>query len=111
DVDGSIQNPEQPGGHPQRRRTWHQDEGQGTQSCAGQKVGTTAAEAPPGMVAGVADNRLYDQPRKGRGEPEDGNLVGTSAQVFIDGAHVGHLQSPAKLNAEESEAHVPDLPE
>ena len=46
-----------------------------------------------------------------RDEPEDGNLVGAGAKVFVDGAHVGHLESPAELNAEETKTHVPDLPE
>src|SRR6185312_4068452 len=31
--------------------------------------------------------------------------------VFVDRAHVGELQTPAKLNAKEPETHVPDLPE
>ena len=48
-------------------------------------------------VSGAASHRI-------------GILIGAGAQVFVDGAHVGHLQSPAKLNAEEAEAHVPDLP-
>src|SRR5262249_43816211 len=31
--------------------------------------------------------------------------------VLVDGAHVGHLERPAELDAQEAEAHVPDLPE
>src|SRR5215831_19099843 len=33
------------------------------------------------------------------------------AEILVDRAHVGHLQRPAELNAQEAEAHVPDLPE
>src|SRR5579859_1357967 len=59
----------------------------------------------------MADDGLHDESGERCGEPEDRNLVGTRAKIFIDGAHVGHLQSPAELNAEEAETHVPDLPE
>ena len=59
----------------------------------------------------MSDDGLDDESGERRSQPEDRNLVGAGAQVFVDGAHVGHLESPAKLNAEESEAHVPDLPE
>ncbi len=50
-------------------------------------------------------------PVSGRREPEDGDLVSVGAEVLVDGAHVGHLQRPAELDAQEAEAHVPDLPE
>ena len=33
------------------------------------------------------------------------------AELVVDGAHVRHLQTPAELDAEEPETHVPDLPE
>jgi hypothetical protein len=59
----------------------------------------------------VADDGLHDQSSKGGGQPEDWNLVGPGAKVLVDGAHVGHLQSPAKLNTKKTEAHIPDLPE
>src|ERR1044071_9448578 len=32
-------------------------------------------------------------------------------QVLVNRAHVRELQAPAKLNSEEAETHVPDLPE
>ena len=59
----------------------------------------------------MTDNRLYNESGQRRGEPQDGNLVSASTQVLVDGAHVRHLQPPAKLDAEKAEAHVPDLPE
>jgi len=62
-------------------------------------------------VAGVSDDRLHDRSSQRRGQPENRNLIGPGAQVFVDGTHVRHLQPPAKLDAEETEAHVPNLPE
>ena len=59
----------------------------------------------------MTDDRLHDQSGQGSGQPQYGNLICARAQVFVDGAHVGHLQSPAELDAEETKAHVPDLPE
>jgi hypothetical protein len=59
----------------------------------------------------MADDGLHDQASQRRGQPKDGYLVRASAKIFVDGTHVRHLQPPAKLNAEESEAHVPNLPE
>src|SRR5437016_13322053 len=59
----------------------------------------------------MADDGLDDKPGQRRGEPENGDLVGVGAEVLVDGAHVGHLQCPAELDAQEAEAHVPDLPE
>src|SRR5262249_3976730 len=78
---------------------------------ADQKVGATPSEPVPGMVAHVTDGGLDEQPRQRCGEPENRNLVRLGAEVLVDGAHVGHLQSPAELDAQEAEAHVPDLPE
>ena len=89
----------------------HEEEHERTQDRAGEEVRAAAAEAAPGVVAGVADDGLDEQAGQRRGEPQNRNLVGARAQVLIDGAHVGHLQAPAELDAEEAEAHVPDLPE
>ena len=91
--------------------TRHQDQRAGTENRAGQEIRTAAAQPAPGVVAGVADDGLHQQPGQRRRQPQDRDLVGARAQIFVDGAHVGHLQSPAKLNAEEPETHVPDLPE
>jgi hypothetical protein len=35
--------------------------------------------------------------------------VGISTEMLENGTHVGHLQTPAKLNAKESHAHVDEL--
>src|ERR1051326_5994636 len=53
----------------------------------------------------------HDQSGQRRRQPQEGNLVGARSKKFIDGAHVRHLQSPAELDAEETETHIPDLPE
>ena len=111
DVDGGVQDPEQAGGHPQRGTTRHQDERAGTENRSRQKVRTTASQARPGVIAGVADDRLHDQAGERSRQPQDRDLVGARPEIFVDGAHVGHLQPPAKLDAEKAEAHVPDLPE
>src|SRR5208337_3122123 len=71
----------------------------------------TAAQSVPGAVAHVPDDGLHDQTGEGRRQPKDWDLVGAGAQVFVNGAHVRHLEAPAKLNAEEPKTHVPDLPE
>jgi hypothetical protein len=109
DVDRGIENPEQPRRHPQGTRVGHRNQRQRTQDGANQKEWSPAPEARrPGAVTQVSDDGLHDQSGQRRRQPQHRNLVGTGAKVFVDGAHVGHLQSPAELNAEEAEAHVPD---
>ncbi len=73
--------------------------------------GPPPPEAVPGVVAEVADHRLHDEPGERGREPEHRDLVGLCAQVLVDGAHVGHLQPPAELDAQEAKAHVPDCRE
>src|SRR5258708_18237202 len=63
------------------------------------------------MIAHVTDDWLNDKPGERCSQPQNRDLVGTRSKVFVDGAHVRHLQSPAELDPEEPEAHVPDLPE
>ena len=63
------------------------------------------------MIAHVANDRLHDEAGQGRGQPQYRDLIGARAQIFVNGAHVRHLQAPAELDAEEAETHVPDLPE
>ena len=58
-----------------------------------------------------ADDRLHEQSGQRRREPEHRHLVRLRAELLVDGAHVRHLQPPAELDAEEPEAHIPDLPE
>src|ERR1041384_3776139 len=44
------------------------------------------------------------------GKPKNRYSIRVGAEVGIDRAHVGELQSPAELNAQEPEAQVPNLP-
>ena len=111
DVDGRVHHPEQPRRHPQRRHVGHRHECCGGEQGADQKVGATPAEPVPGMVAHVTDDGLDHQSRQRCREPQNRNLVRLSAEVLVDSAHVGHLQSPAELDSQEAEACVPDLPE
>ncbi len=111
DVDRGVENPQQAGGHPERGGIGHEQEREGAENGADEEVRPAAAERAPGAVAHVADDGLDDEAGERRGEPEHGNLVRARAEVLVDGTHVGHLQTPAELDAEEAEAHVPDLPE
>ena len=81
------------------------------ENCADEEVRAAATEAVPRAVAHRADDRLNDQARDWTSEPEIRELAFLGVQVFVDRAHVGELQTPAKLNSEEPETHVPDLPE
>jgi hypothetical protein len=65
----------------------------------------------PGVVAQVADDGLHQQAGDRRGQPEQGKIVGIGAQRGENAADVGVLQRETELNAEEAEAHVPQLPE
>jgi hypothetical protein len=69
------------------------------------------AQETPGAVAGQADDRLHQQSRQRRGQPQNRDLIGPRAQVFVDGAHVCHLQSPTELDTEKAETQIPNLPE
>ena len=77
---------------------------------AGQKVGFSAAEPVPGLVAHVADDRLHHQSRDRAGDPKDGNLVHLRAEGLEDPTDVRVLQGEAELDADVTEAHVPELP-
>jgi hypothetical protein len=58
-----------------------------------------------------AHDRLDQQARHGRREPEHRHLVRAGAELLVDRRHVGELQPPSELDAEEAEAHVEHLPE
>ena len=75
------------------------------------KYGPAAAEPTPRSVAQRTDDRLHEQAGHRGGEPEQRHLVGTGAEPLVDGRHVGELQPPAELDAEEAVAHVEQLPE
>ena len=110
-VDGGVQDPEQAGRHPEGRGVGHEEERGGAEQGPGQEVGAPSSQPAPGAVAHAADDGLDEQTGEGRGEPEHRDLVRGGAQVLVDGAHVRHLQAPPELDAQEAEAHVPDLPE
>jgi hypothetical protein len=59
----------------------------------------------------VTDDRLHQQARYRSGDPEYWNIVDISAKCLKDTAHVTVLQGKAKLDAQKTEAHIPDLPE
>ncbi len=50
-------------------------------------------------------------PVTGPAKPENRHVSRACAEVGVDPAHVGELETPAKLNPEEPETHVEDLPE
>ena len=62
----------------------------------------------PGAIAEVANDRLDDQASDGGSEPEEGEGGFGSAEVFVDRAHVAHLEAPTELDTKEAERHVPD---
>jgi hypothetical protein len=106
-----VSNPQQPSGHPQGRTSRHQEQRQRTEDRACEKIWPPSSQPSPGVVAGVADDGLHDESGQRSGQPQNRYLVSPRSEVFIDGAHVRHLQAPAELDAEKTETHVPDLPE
>ncbi len=62
----------------------------------------------PGAIAEVANDGLDDQASDRGGEPEEGEGGFGSAEVFVDLAHVAHLEAPTELDTKEAERHVPD---
>jgi hypothetical protein len=112
DVDRGVHHPQHRDGHPQRRRIGHQEQRDGSEDGADEEERAAAAPVRvPGVVAQVADDRLHQQARDGCGEPEQRQVVRLRAEGREDAAGVGVLQREAKLDAEEAEAHVPQLPE
>ena len=97
--------------HPERAGMGHRQQGKRGKDRPGEKIGAASAERTPGSVAHVTDNGLDNQSGERRGQPEQREGAFTCPQILIDGGHIPHLQSPAKLDPEKSETHVPDLPE
>lgn len=62
----------------------------------------------PGAVAELTDDGLNDESSERRSQPEAGDFGIGGAEVGVDGGHVGHLEAPSELDAEESEVHVED---
>ncbi len=109
DVDGGIQNPQHRRRKEQRLCARHQQQGDGAQDGTSKEIWAAAAQRSPRAVTHVPNERLHQQAGERRGQPQDWDLVGMRTQVLIDGAHVGLLQTPAKLDAKETKAHVEDL--
>jgi hypothetical protein len=111
DVDAAVEHPEQRCRNPQRRSMGHGKQRQAGQDRPGQKVGPAAVQARPCPVTQRADDGLDDETRHRRGQPEQRNLVRLCAKFFVDGAHIGHLQAPAELDAQKAEIHGEDVAE
>ena len=111
DIDGGIEDPEQPCRHPKGTGIGHGNKGKAGENCTDEEIGSAATEEGPGAVAVITDQGLDDQTGEGGGEPKEGNGAFLGAEVLVDGAHIRHLEAPAELDPEEPETHVPDLPE
>jgi hypothetical protein len=59
----------------------------------------------------MSNNRLHDQPGERGGDPEDGNVINPGTQGLENPGNIRVLQSKPELYAQESKAHVPNLPE
>ena len=59
----------------------------------------------------MPDQRLHNHPRDRCHQPKPTEVMYIRAKVLQDCGSIGVLQREAELNSEESEAHVPDLPE
>ncbi len=74
------------------------------------KIRPPPAEARPGAVAEMPDERLHQQPGQRRGDPHQAELVERRAERLEDAAGVGVLQRETDLDAEEAERQVPQAP-
>ncbi len=110
-VDRSIHDPEHAGGYPKDGRIGHDEQSQGRQNSAHEKVRSPPAQAVPGAIAKITDDWLNQQARDRRSHPEDGNIFDGSAERFKNAGNIGVLQGKPKLNTQKAKAHVPDFPE
>ena len=110
-VDGRIQEPQQAGRDPQHAGSWHRQQRDRGEDRADEKVRPAPAKARPGAVGVVADDRLHQQSRQRRRDPQRRNGIEARAQRLENAADVRVLQREAELKPKEPEAHVPDLPE
>ena len=81
-IDRCVQDPQQPGGDPQRRRVRHQHERDRSKDRADQKIGPASSEPRPGAIRAVADDRLHDQPGERRRNPQQRNLLDARPSVW-----------------------------
>ena len=109
DIDGGIEDPEETCGHPEGAGAGHKKKREGGKNGSDEEVGSaTAEDGVPGAIAEMAYDRLDDQASDGGSEPEEGEGRFGSAEVFVDRAHVAHLEAPTELDAKEAERHIPD---
>ena len=109
DIDRGIEDPEETCGHPEGAGAGHKEEREGGEDGSDEEVGSAPAEdGVPGAVAEVADDGLDDEASDGGGEPEERESRFGSAEVFVDRAHVAHLEAPTELDPKEAERHIPD---
>jgi len=113
DVERGVHDPQHAGRDPQHGRIGHDEQREARQQRADEEIGPAAAEAAPethpGLVGQVADDRLHDQPRHRRGDPQDGEFIDLGTQRLEDPADIAVLQVEPDLDPEKAEAHVPDL--
>ena len=110
-VDACVQDPEQACRHPQCGGIGHEHQRNAAQDGPHQKEGLPPPQPRPGLVTPSPNKGLHNQAGQRRGEPQHGDLLRLGAEVLVNGTHVGHLQSPSKLDAHEPKTHVPDFPE
>jgi hypothetical protein len=59
----------------------------------------------------ITNDWLDDQAGERCSEPQQGEFAFFGTEKLVDGTHIGHLQTPTKLDSKESKGHIPDLPE
>ena len=89
----------------------HEEQRHRGQHGARQEIRPAPPEPVPGAIGHVADDGLHQQAGERRRDPQARDLIDLGAERLEDPADVGVLQREAELDAEESETHVPDLPE
>ena len=107
DVDRGVEHPERQRGEPQHLRLGHHEQRQRGEYRTREEIRAATAEAGPGAVAVMADDRLDEQPGQRCRDPQIGEVVERSAERLEDPAHVGVLQREADLDAEKAEADIP----
>ena len=110
-IDAGVQNPKQACRHPQRGGVGHEHQRDAAQDGPDQKEGLPPSQLGPRLVTPCSDDGLNHQSCQRCSQPKHRDFLWLCAEVFVDGAHVGHLQAPTKLDAHEPKTHVPDFPE
>ena len=74
-INGRIHDPQHARGDPERRRIWHDQQGQRRQNSAPQKIRATTPELRPRAIAVVADQGLNYETCYRCGNPKYGNII------------------------------------